>query len=40
MIIFPYVIEFLGTPEVGKTTIVKKIVSNLEKQNYNVGFVR
>lgn len=40
MIIFPYVIEFLGTPEAGKTTIVKKIVSNLEKQNYNVGFVR
>lgn len=36
----PFVVEFLGTPEGGKTTSVKMLRRSLEEKGYKVGLVR
>ena len=36
----PYIVEFTGTPEAGKTTSILKTISILESHGLNVGFVR
>lgn len=40
MIIRPYVIEVLGTPEAGKTTVIKDLILSLSKKEYIVQYVR
>lgn len=36
----PFIVEFLGTPEAGKTTSVKMLRRSLEEKGYKVGLVR
>lgn len=36
----PYIVEFTGTPEAGKTTSILKTISILQSRGYNVGYVR
>lgn len=36
----PFIVEFLGTPEAGKTTSVKMLRRSLEGKGYKVGLVR
>ena len=36
----PYIVEVLGTPEAGKTTTVKEVISSLGSKGYNVNYVR
>ena len=40
MIIRPYVVEFLGTPEAGKTTTIKRILNSFSKKEYIVQYIR
>ena len=35
----PFIVEFLGTPEAGKTTSVKMLRRSLEEKGYKVGLV-
>ena len=36
----PFIVEFVGTPEAGKTTSVKMLRRSLEEKGYKVGLVR
>ena len=36
----PYRVEVLGTPEAGKTTTIKEVISSLDSKGYNVNYVR
>lgn len=36
----PYVVEVLGTPEAGKTTTIKEVISSLTTKGYNVKFIQ
>ena len=36
----PYRVEVLGTPEAGKTTTIKEVISSLGYKGYNVNYVR
>ena len=36
----PYIIEFTGTPEAGKTTSIMKIISILKSHGFNVGHIK
>lgn len=36
----PYIVEFTGTPEAGKTTCIMKIISILKSHGFNIGFVQ
>lgn len=40
MIIRPYVIELLGTPEAGKTTVSKRLQDSLTQKGYTVSYIR
>ena len=36
----PYRVEVLGTPEAGKTTTIKEVISSLDSKGYTVNYVR
>ena len=36
----PYIVEVLGTPEAGKTTTIKEVISSLRNKGYNVNYIR
>lgn len=36
----PYFIEMLGTPEAGKTTTIKEVISSLNSKGYKVKYIR
>lgn len=37
---YPFMVEFTGTPEAGKTTCIKEVVRRLKEQGFKVGFIR
>jgi len=36
----PYIVEVLGTPEAGKTTTIKEVITSLINKGYNVKFIQ
>lgn len=36
----PYFVEVLGTPEAGKTTTIKEVISSLNSKGYNVKYIQ
>lgn len=40
MTIRPYFVEVLGTPEAGKTTAIKGVISSLSRKGYTVQYIR
>lgn len=40
MNIRPYVVEVLGTPEAGKTSTIKAVISSLSNKEYNVKYIQ
>lgn len=36
----PYFVEVLGTPEAGKTTTIKEVISSLTSKGYNVKYIQ
>lgn len=36
----PYVIEVLGTPEAGKTTTIKEVISSLKQKGFKVKYIQ